>query len=151
MILFRGEYDIALDPKGRFLLPASFRKQLPEGKGDSFLLVRGFDGCLALYTEEVWSKIADNMTKMNDIIEEVRELKRMFLNATPVDVDSAGRVMIPKRLLEFAGIEKDLVMAANGNKMEIWAEGKYNERQIPSKVNAVSAEVANNIGNPFAI
>ncbi len=152
MANFRGVFDVTLDSKGRFLLPAAFRKQLPEGAGDKFVITRGFEQYLLLYTPDVWDPIADNISEMNDMLEEVRDFKRLFLSpAVDVDVDSADRVMIPKGLLEDGGITKEMVMVPAGNKMELWDKDTYNEyvKQKKGGLSKLAGDIALQHGNPF--
>lgn len=126
MLNLLGEYEISLDSKGRFLLPSSFRKQLPEGSGERFVINRGFENCLTLYPLDTWNEIAAQVDKMSDFKPKVREFKRLFRNgASFVDVDSAGRVLVPKILLEHTGIKKDIVFTAQGNKVELWDKDTY--------------------------
>ncbi len=153
MTNFLGEYEVALDAKGRFLVPSGFRKQLPESNGGNFVVNRGFEKCLVLYTTEVWNPIANKINKMNDLVPSVRDFKRLFMNgATPMELDSADRLLLPKQLLEYAGIKKDMIIAAQGNKVELWDKDTYYEylRQNAAKMGALAAELAKDYGNPFS-
>lgn len=154
MTNFLGEYEVAIDAKGRFLLPSGFRKQLPESNGGNFVVNRGFEKCLVLYTTEVWNPIANKINKMNDLVPSVRDFKRLFMNgATPMELDSADRLLLPKQLLEYAGIRKDMIIAAQGNKVELWDKDTYYEylRQNAAKFSTLASEVAKDYGNPFSI
>lgn len=124
---FIGEYEARLDAKGRFLLPAGFKKQIPEGAAP-FVLNRGFEKCLSLYTSESWSPLFKKLSQLNDFDPKVREFKRYFLNgATPVELDTAGRILLPKNLMEYAGLEKDIVLVSAIDKIEIWDKTKYQQ------------------------
>jgi MraZ protein len=151
---FLGEYEVAIDAKGRFLLPAGLRKQLPEGYGDRFVINRGFEKCLVLYTMDVWDVLSARMSKLNDFNEKERAFKRLFLNgASSVELDSAGRMLLPKNLMEFAGLSKDMILAAQGNKVELWdkeAYQKYMQDNVAS-LSALAQEVGGtDLFNPFA-
>jgi len=125
---FLGEYESTLDAKGRFLLPAGFKKQLTDGAGGQFVINRGFEKCLSLYPMNEWQPIFERISKLNDFDPKVREFRRYFLNgATILELDSAGRLLVPKNLLSYANLEKDIVLAAASNKIEIWDKGKYQE------------------------
>ncbi len=125
---FLGEFEATLDPKGRFLLPAGFKKQLPEDQGDRFVINRGFDKCLALYPLKTWEPLFAKIAGLNEFDPKQREFRRAFLNgATYVDPDSAGRILIPPNLKVYADLEKDLVLMATGDKMEIWDSKKYKQ------------------------
>ena len=125
---FLGEYEATLDAKGRFLVPAGFKKQLPVNETVSFILNRGFEKCLSLYTSASWEPIFSELSKLNDFDPKVRQFKRYFLNgATQVDPDSAGRILLPKNLMEYAGLEKDIVLVSAIDKIEIWDKTKYQQ------------------------
>ncbi|MCX8019437.1 MAG: division/cell wall cluster transcriptional repressor MraZ [Chitinophagaceae bacterium] len=128
MIGFLGEYEATLDAKGRFLLPAAFRKQLPEEERNQFVINRGFEKCLALYPMSTWKPLFSRITRLNEFDPRQREFKRAFLNgATLVEPDTAGRILIPPNLKAYAGLQKDLVLMAAGDKLEIWDSSKYKE------------------------
>lgn len=128
MIGFLGEYEATLDAKGRFLLPAGFRKQLPEEGATQFVINRGFEKCLTLYPMKSWEPIFSELGKLNDFEPKVREFRRYFLNgAITLDLDTAGRLLIPPNLKSHAGLEKDIVLAAAMDKIEIWDKQKYQQ------------------------
>lgn len=125
-ISFLGEYEATLDAKGRFLLPAGFKRQLPEGEATRFVLNRGFEKCLTLYPMTSWQPLFDQISTLNDFDPKVREFRRYFLNgAVEVEPDTAGRILVPKNLAEYAHLGKDLVLAAAVNKIEIWDKTEY--------------------------
>lgn len=152
MANFLGEYEVAIDAKGRFLLPAGFRKQLAEGAGERFVINRGFESCLTIYPMDIWNAISEKVNRLNDFKPNVREFKRLFLNgATMVEVDSADRLLLPKLLQEFAGIKKEAMLVAQGNKLELWDKDTYfnylNQRM--GGFSKLAEDVANEFGNPF--
>ena len=153
MSSFLGEYEVAVDAKGRFLLPSGFRKQMPEGSAERFVVKRGFENCLTLYPIETWNRLAEKINRLNDFNPKVREFKRLFLNgANTVDVDSAGRILLPKPLQEYAGIKKDMVFSAQGDKVELWDKDTYYNymNQQASNMSDLAAEVAGgDFNNPF--
>lgn len=121
-----GEYEVSLDIKGRFLLPSGIRKQLPKGTAERFVINRGFEKCLTLYPMDAWNVLAEKVNRLNDFNPKVREFKRLFMNgATIVELDNAGRILVPKSLLEHAGMSKDVVISAQGNKAELWDKDTY--------------------------
>jgi MraZ protein len=125
---FIGEYEATLDAKGRFLLPSGFKKQLPDSAGESFVINRGFEPCLSLYTSKSWKPIFSQLSDLNDFDPKVRQFRRYFLNgATQVDLDGAGRLLIPKNLMEYAGLGKDIVLVSAIDKIEIWDKVKYQQ------------------------
>ncbi|ANE50555.1 division/cell wall cluster transcriptional repressor MraZ [Flavisolibacter tropicus] len=125
-ISFLGEYEATLDVKGRFLLPAGFKRQIPESEITRFVVNRGFEKCLSLYPMQSWKPLYDQISTLNDFDPKVREFRRYFLNgAIEVEPDSAGRILIPQNLKDYAGLGKDIVLVAAVNKIEIWDREKY--------------------------
>lgn len=126
---YLGEYECKIDAKGRLSLPASLRKQIPDEAGDRLVVNRGFDKCLVLYTRQEWQKETDKLNGLNSFNKRDRMFIRLFNNgATEIQVDNAARVLIPRKLLEYAEIENDAVLFAYGNKIEIWSPKNYDEQ-----------------------
>jgi MraZ protein len=144
-----GEYEVSMDAKGRFLIPSGFRKQLPEGEDTRFIISRGLNNIVTLYPEKSWEQFAAKLAKLNEFNTQASTLKRVLLGgATQVELDSAGRLLIPKPLQEFAGLKKDLVFLAVDNKVEIWDKDTYYEHIRQQSANLT--ELANNVfGNSF--
>ena len=125
---FLGEFEATLDAKGRFLLPAGFKKQLSEEETGRFVINRGFEKCLALYPMRTWEPLFQKITGLNEFDPKQREFRRAFLNgATFVEPDSAGRILLPPNLKMYAGLQKDIVLMATGDKLEIWDSNKYKQ------------------------
>ena len=125
---FLGEFEATLDAKGRFLLPAGLKKQFPEGEGNLFVINRGFEQCLALYTMKSWEPLFAEINKLNEFDPKARQFRRHFLNgATQIEPDTAGRLLIPPNLKDHAGLQKDIVLVSAVNKIEIWDKGKYQQ------------------------
>lgn len=147
MIGFLGEYEVTMDAKGRFLLPAGFKKQLSEGGASQFVINRGIEACLSLYPMQSWEPIFAEVSKLNDFDPKVRQFRRYFLNgATQLELDTAGRLLIPKALMEYAGLEKDVVLVSAVNKIEIWDASKYKmffESFSPESYSNLANEVMN--------
>lgn len=123
---FLGEYDATLDAKGRFLLPAALRKQMPEDT-TKLVINRGLDTCLSMYLLKDWALVMEKIEKVNPFDSaKNRQVRRLFVSgAIYVDLDSAGRINLPKQLMDYAQLEKDIVLAADINKIEIWDAGNY--------------------------
>jgi MraZ protein len=145
MIGFLGEYEATLDAKGRFLLPAGFKKQLPEDSSLKFVINRGFEKCLSLYPIKSWEPIFAEISKLNDFDPKVREFRRYFLNgATVLELDTAGRLLLPPNLKDHAALEKDIVLVSAVNKIEIWDKNKYQqffESFSPESFSALAQQV----------
>jgi MraZ protein len=153
MIGFLGEYEATIDTKGRFLLPAGFKKQLPQDAAAQFVINRGFEKCLTLYPLPTWEPIFTQISQLNDFDPKVREFRRYFLNgATEVDLDGAGRLLLPKNLMGHASLEKDIVLVSAVNKIEIWDKTKYKEffeSFTPEAFSNLANEVMNKPGDKF--
>ncbi len=139
---FLGEYEATLDVKGRFLLPAGFKKQLPDTETSRFVINRGFDKCLALYPLKTWEPLFAKITGLNEFDPKQREFRRAFLNgATYVEPDNAGRILLPPNLKIYASLEKDIVLMATGDKIEIWDSNKYKQF-----FDSISSEALSDLG-----
>jgi MraZ protein len=126
MVQLLGEYDVRMDDKGRLLFPAGLRKQLPPESQERFVLNRGFESCLALYPFTEWQKITAEVNALNPYVQKNREFIRFFhRGAMELVLDGSGRLLIPKRLQEWAGIGKDVVLSAIANRIEIWSKEKF--------------------------
>ena len=127
-MVFLGEYEVTLDAKGRFLLPVGIKKQLPEDASEKFVIARGFEKCLTLYPKKNWDPIMAEMIKVNDYKAENREFLRYFtMGAADMELDTAGRLLLPPNLKMYAGLEKDVVLVSVINKIEIWDKSKYQQ------------------------
>ncbi len=126
---FLTESEVTLDSKGRFLLPMAIRKKLPETDGNQFVIARGFEQNLVIYPQTIWQQsVQTKLDSLSDFNPEVRRFKRLFLNgATEVEMDGAGRVLVPKSLMEYASLVKDATLFAEGGKIEIWDTKKYKQ------------------------
>ncbi len=140
---FLGEFEATLDAKGRFLLPAGFKKQLPEGEASRFVINRGFERCLALYPMKTWEPLFNKINGLNEFDPRQREFRRAFLNgATYVEPDTAGRILLPPSLKVYAELQKDIVLMATGDKLEIWDSNKYKQF-----FDSISSDALSDLGN----
>lgn len=120
-----------MDGKGRIVLPANLRKQIPDEAGDKLIVNRGFDKCLTMYTKADWQKETEKLNGLNAFNKKDRLFIRIFNNgATEVQIDGASRILIPKKLQEYAELgsdskDNDLVVYAYENKIEIWSAKNY--------------------------
>lgn len=123
---FLGEFECKLDSKGRLMIPAGLRKQMPEVEKDGLVINRGFEKHLVIYTRAEWNKIMEDLSKLNQYEKKTREFIRYFTRgATELMLDATGRVLLPKSLLEYAGIAADVVLSSQFNKIEVWAKDAY--------------------------
>lgn len=121
-----GEYDCKIDAKGRMRLPSALIAQLEEKATQEFVLNRGLDQCIALYPADVWTRITEKVNQLNTYNAKNRAfVRRFYRGATHVSMDSADRILLSKRLLEYANIEKEAIVFAYNDQIEIWAKNKY--------------------------
>ena len=140
---FLGEFEATLDAKGRFLLPAGLKKQLPEEETSRFVINRGFERCLALYPMKTWEPLFAKINGLNEFDPKQREFRRAFLNgATYVEPDTAGRILLPPSLKVYADLQKDIVLIATGDKLEIWDSNKYKQF-----FDSISSDALSDLGN----
>ena len=136
MVFLIGEYECKLDTKGRMVVPAALKRQLPDVEREGLVVNRGFEKNLVIYTRAEWNKILKQLSRLNQFQVKNREFVRRFMSgATELMLDAAGRVLLPKSLLEYAEVGTELVLACNLEKIEVWSKAKY-EAQMA----AVSAE-----------
>ena len=119
--LFMGEYNHSIDTKGRIIVPAKFRETL----GDEFVVTLGLDGCLFVYPNEEWQKFITHLKNLPGN-KEARQLQRYFMaGAANCEVDKQGRILIPQKLREHAGLEKDIIFVGVLSKIEIWSKERW--------------------------
>jgi len=117
-VLFSGEYNHSVDAKGRVIMPAKFREIL----GDKFMITKGLDNCLLIYSTEEWENFYQKLSSLPMTNANARALVRMFLaGAVECEVDKQGRILLPAPLRTYAGIDKEATITGNGNKAEIWS------------------------------
>jgi len=126
MASFIGEYHCKLDSKGRLMLPSDLRKQLSPDNQQQFVISRGVDDCLSLYTVSEWEEVMKKLRTLNRFKAKDRKFSRMFQKgATKVPVDSNSRILLPKTLVGWAGIQKKIIIVANVDLWEIWDSSRY--------------------------
>ncbi|SFS89059.1 division/cell wall cluster transcriptional repressor MraZ [Sphingobacterium wenxiniae] len=124
-----GEYECKLDAKGRMVVPAALKRQLPDVEREGLVVNRGFEQNLVIYTRAEWNRILGQLSKLNQFQAKNREFVRKFTSgATELLLDSAGRVLLPKSLLAYASIDAEVVLMCNLEKVEVWSKAKYEEQ-----------------------
>ena len=124
-----GTYECKADAKGRLMLPSAFKKQLLPVLQDGFVLKRGvFQPCLELYPMAEWNMLMQKMNKLNRFKKKNNDFIRRFTAGVKmIEIDSTGRLLIPKDLVAFAGISKELVLSSAVTILEIWDKDKYEQ------------------------
>jgi MraZ protein len=121
-----GEFDCTADSKGRVKMPSQLLKQLGEQHGRNFVLSRGFEKCLMLYPRAIWDEMMEKISALNFFNKKNRDFIRHFQRgASEIELDEADRFLISKRLLAYADIEKELLLTAFNNQIEIWSPVEY--------------------------
>ena len=122
-----GMYECRVDAKGRLMLPSGLKKQLAAELQEGFVLKRSvFNTCLELHTMNEWNGVMAEVNKLNRFVKKNNDFIRMFTaGVRMVDADSTARIQIPKDLINFAGIKKQVVLASVGNVVEIWDKEQY--------------------------
>ncbi len=126
MLQFLGEYNCKMDGKGRIRMPAPLLKQLEGMLEQGFVLNRGFEQCLVLYPKTAWAAITQELQKLNLYVKKNRDFVRYFFRgATELDLDGSQRLNFPKPLMDYAKVEKEVVLFAYFDRIEIWAKELY--------------------------
>ena len=127
MVNLIGTYECKADAKGRLMLPSAYKKQLDSVLKEGFVLKRSvFQPCLELYPKKEWDKMMEKMNKLNRFKKKNNDFIRRFTaGVKELEIDATGRILIPKDLVAFAGIQKELVLSSAINIIEIWDKAKY--------------------------
>lgn len=122
MARFKGEYEHAVDGKGRVSFPARLKKYLNPEVQDRFVILKGLENCLYLYPEDEWEHVVERLNKINSFSREGRTVVRNFLrSADDVNLDGHSRLALPSSLAEWAGISSKAVFIGSGERIEIWS------------------------------
>ena len=118
----KGTYLHTIDQKGRLNIPPKFRGRPDSPVADHFVIVRGFENCLYVYHYESWAEIEQKFAALKTISDPIARqfIRTIMSNAADVKLDKAGRIIIPKDLLDIAGIRKEVVMRGVLDKFELW-------------------------------
>jgi MraZ protein len=122
--VFRGVNSLNLDTKGRMVMPTRYRERLADTcAGQMVITVDTSDRCLLLYPLPEWELVERKLQKLPSLNKSARRMQRLLIgHATDVELDSAGRLLLPPPLREFAGLEKRAVLIGQSNKFEVWSE-----------------------------
>ena len=133
--MFIGEYNHTVDTKGRLIVPAKFREEL----GEEFVVTKGLDGCLFVYSNSEWKNIEEKFRNTPLTAKDVRKFSIFFFaGAATCELDKQGRILIPAVLREYAGLKKDVVLAGVYNKVEIWDKERWDESQNDSDMEDIA-------------
>jgi MraZ protein len=135
MATFIGDYTCKVDVKGRIILPMAFKKQMPADARDHFVVRKDiFENCLVLYAIEDWNRQLKKIrNKINPYNREHNKFLRNFFKGTAeLTLDSNNRMLVPKRLMDLIGAGRDVVLAGQDGRIEIWAAEIYEKIDMPA-------------------
>lgn len=122
--MFMGEYRHSIDPKGRLIIPSKFREEL----GESFIVTKGLDQCLFVYTEYEWNNFTRKLKTLPLAKKDARKFTRFFLaGALEAQLDKQGRILIPANLREYANISKEVITIGVSDRIEIWSKENWEQ------------------------
>lgn len=131
MAFFTSEYECKLDTKGRLVLPAKIKANLPEVSSHELIIRKGFESNLIVYPMLEYKKIHAKIAALSEFNAEQRKLKRNFFRSiAQVEMDTAGRILIPKQMLAHASLDKEAILIGMGNYIEMWNPQLFEEDQI---------------------
>ncbi len=131
--MLTGTFRHTMDTKGRLIIPARFREDL----GESFMITKGLDECLALYSMKEWKALEEKIAALP--MAASRQITRyIFGSAFPLELDGNGRVVIPPELRKFAGLGKDVVILGVSGRAEIWDSVKWENSEDASPSESVT-------------
>ena len=120
--MFIGEYHHTIDEKGRIIIPSKFREEL----GERFIITRGIENCLFVYSLRDWEKICEKLNNLPFTRRDARVFNRFFLSgATDVELDKQGRVNLSSPLITYANIKNKCVIIGTGDRLEVWAQESW--------------------------
>ncbi|MDO8514833.1 MAG: division/cell wall cluster transcriptional repressor MraZ [bacterium] len=144
--MFIGEYEHNLDEKNRISLPKAFRSAF----GKRFVMTRGLDNCLFAYPRASWEKVAARLQELSFAQADTRGFNRFMLSgATEVEVDGAGRILIPEHQRSFAGLRKRVVFAGVSDRIEVWDAERWTSYK--AKIEKDAERMAEKLGEIGAL
>ena len=128
--MFRGASKLTLDAKGRLVMPTRHRERLQERGGGKLVVTVDRARCLLIYPSPDWELIEDKLMNLPAMNPWMRDLQRLMVgNATDLELDDHGRILLPPSLREFAELKRDVMLIGLGAKFELWDEERWNKRQ----------------------
>lgn len=127
--MFRGANAITLDAKGRLTMPSRYRDEFMARAGQLVVTIDAVDPCLSVYPLAEWELIEARLRELPSLREENRRLQRLLIgNAVDIELDAAGRFLVPPRLRDYAGLDKRAVLVGQLNKFQLWDEAAWDAR-----------------------
>jgi MraZ protein len=124
--MFRGANPLTLDAKGRMVMPTRYRERLQERCGGNLVVTVDKDQCLLIYPYPDWEEIERKLMRLPTMNVHARQLQRLMVgNATELELDAHGRILLPANLREFAFLTRDAMLVGQGVKFELWDEARW--------------------------
>lgn len=140
-MMFMGEYQHAVDAKGRLIIPAKLR----DGLGERFIATKGLDKCLFVFPLKEFEAVSEKLRALGMANSQARAFNRMFFSgATECELDPQGRILLPGNLREYAAIDKEVVILGVENRVEIWAQERWAE--YSEEAGELYSEIAEKLG-----
>jgi len=128
--MFRGPSKVTLDAKGRLAMPSRHRERILTRANGALVATVDRDYCLLIYPLPEWEEIERKLVRLPTLNKAARRLQRLMLGyATELEMDNQGRILLPRELREFAGLERQVMLIGQGNKFELWDEQRWIERR----------------------
>ncbi len=136
MAAFSGKYYYTIDPKGRIIIPAPFREIISSNYSPKLYVVNAaFDKCLHIYPQEEWNRLEEKVRQLPKMQEEVRFfMRRVIASAQEMEIDKQGRILIPAAHREDAGLDSDIVIVGQIEKVELWDRKEWDAVVDLSKI-----------------
>jgi MraZ protein len=127
--MFRGAAKVTLDDKGRMVLPTRFRDSIINEARGKLLVTLGLEKCLLIYPQPAWEQVERTLMDLPSLIPQSQLLQRLILGyATELELDSHFRFLLPSELRSVAKLERQVMLVGQGNRIELWDEGRWNEQ-----------------------
>jgi MraZ protein len=142
--MFRGQFTYSIDSKGRIAIPAKLRKHISAEANETFVMTRGLSNCIDLYPLDEWQKIEQALLNLNSFQPDDARFIRMFVQFAAEDVmDGQSRILVPSSLIDYAKIQKEVLILGALKKIEVWNPKVYEEYllQSPQTYEEIAAKV----------
>lgn len=138
--MFMGQYSHTIDVKGRLIIPTKFRELL----GEEFVMTKGLDGCLFGFPMDAWEEFETKLRGLPLTNKDARAFSRFFVaGATTCEIDKQGRILVPQTLREFACLDKEVVLAGNLDRIEIWNKDRWTDNDEIGNMDTIAENLQN--------
>ena len=142
--MFKGQYSYSIDTKGRISIPAKLRKHVTAEANDTFVMTQGTATCVDIYPLDQWQQFEEKLLKLNPFNPmEAKFIRMIMQHASDDTLDAQSRILIPQNLIEYAKIEKEVLILGALKKIEVWNPKVYEEylKQSDETYESIAAKV----------